>query len=71
MLMVKEMKRREVERKLSKQGCVVLSEDGIHTKWGCPCGEHTAAIPRHREISPGVIRNTIRDLECLPKGWLQ
>jgi hypothetical protein len=68
--MVRAMKRRDVERKLGKQGCGVISEDGIHTKWGCPCGQHTAAIPRHRDISPGVIRDTINRLKCLPEGWL-
>lgn len=71
MLMVREMKLRDVERKLGKQGCGVISEDGGHTKWGCPCGKHTAAIPRHRDISPGVIRDTINRLKCLPEGWLQ
>jgi hypothetical protein len=65
------MRRREVERKLNKQGCTKISEDGIHTKWGCPCGKHTANIPRHNDISPGVVRDTIKKLECLPKGWLQ
>jgi hypothetical protein len=26
---------------------------------------------RHGEITAGVIGNIIRDLACLPKGWLQ
>jgi len=69
--MVKEMKLRLVERALRKQDCEVTSEDGKHTKWGCPCGKHATAVPRHREVTPGVIRNIIRDLACLPKGWLQ
>lgn len=69
--MVKEMKLREIERRLARNRCTQLSDDGSHTKWGCPCGHHTTAVPRHRDISPGVIRNIIRDLACLPKGWLQ
>jgi predicted RNA binding protein YcfA (HicA-like mRNA interferase family) len=68
---VKEMSLRSVEKALQAQGCQVLSEDGKHTKWGCPCGKHTTAVPRHRDISPGVVRNIIRDLACRPKGWLQ
>lgn len=69
--MVKEMSQRLVEKALRKQGCIVLSEDGKHTKWGCPCGKHTTAVTRHRSVTPGVIRNIINDLDCLPKGWLQ
>jgi predicted RNA binding protein YcfA (HicA-like mRNA interferase family) len=71
MIVVKGMSRRAVEKALKAAGCGVISEDGIHTKWGCPCGKHTTAVPRHRDISPGVVRNIIRDLECRPKGWLQ
>ncbi|MCW7941642.1 hypothetical protein AAW14_06245 [Streptomyces hygroscopicus] len=65
------MKLRIVERALRQAGCQILSEDGKHTKWGCPCSQHTTAVPRHREVTPGVIRNIIRDLACPPKGWLQ
>ncbi len=38
---------------------------------GLPMREHTANIPRHIVISPAVVRDTIRRLACLPKGWLQ
>jgi hypothetical protein len=50
-----------------------MSDDGPHTTWQCPssCGHHTADIPRHVDISPGVIRDTINRMTCLPKGWLQ
>ena len=68
--MAKAMKRREVERSLRAAGCQVLSEDGIHTKWICPCGQHSANIPRHTMISPGVVRSTIQRLACLEEGWL-
>ncbi|QMU73051.1 type II toxin-antitoxin system HicA family toxin [Streptacidiphilus sp. P02-A3a] len=69
--MVKEMSLRLVVKALKKQGCLWLSDDGGHTKWGCPCGKHTTAVPRHRGVTPGVIRNIISDLACLSKGWLQ
>jgi predicted RNA binding protein YcfA (HicA-like mRNA interferase family) len=68
---VKEMSLRRVERPLQSNDCLKVSDDGSHTKWGCPCGQHTTAVPRHRDISLGVVRNIMRDLACLPKGWLQ
>lgn len=48
----------------------IISDRGDHAKWGCPC-EHSANIPRHATVTPGVVRDTIRCLACLPKGWLQ
>ena len=69
--MVKAMKLRDMESALLAQGCRVLSDRGEHTKWGCPCKAHSANIPRHRVISPGVVRDTIRRMACLPEGWLQ
>lgn len=70
--MTKEMKRRQVEKALEARGCIIVSDRGEHTKWQCECGEqHTANVPRHTTISPGVIRNTIQRMACLPKGWLQ
>lgn len=71
-VMVKAMKRRDVEAALSNAGCYVVSDGGKHTKWTCCCGEgHTANIPRHGEISPGVIRDTTKRMPCQMKGWLQ
>lgn len=69
--MVKAMQRRRVEQALKAQGCVVVSDDGSHTKWRCPCGKNSANIARHKETSPGVIRSTIQRLAYLPEGWLQ
>jgi hypothetical protein len=66
----KEMKRRKVIQALKQQRCT--PEGGTkHEKWACPCGKHHAIIPRHGDISPGVIGNTIKGMECLPEGWLQ
>jgi predicted RNA binding protein YcfA (HicA-like mRNA interferase family) len=65
------MKLRDVQQALAVEGCQEVSDDGRHTKWRCPCGRHTTAVPRHRDISPGVVRNITRNVECLPKGWLQ
>jgi predicted RNA binding protein YcfA (HicA-like mRNA interferase family) len=70
---MKPMAKRQVARALAQQGCRKLREQGIHEKWQCPpaCARHTTALPRHDEVTAGVIRNLIRDLACLPKGWLQ
>jgi len=65
----KEMKRRDVNRALRRAGCVIKNDDGPHTTW--QCGQHTADIPRHVSILPGVVRDTISRMTCLPEGWLQ
>lgn len=69
--MVKGMKRREVEQALREQDCRSLRNRGGHEVWGCPCGSHTFALPNHPTTSPGVVRNAIKRLACLPEGWLQ
>ncbi len=69
--MAKGMKLRDVNTALHRQSCHVISDRGDHTKWGCPCGHHSANIPRHTIVTPGVVRDTIRRLACLPEGWLQ
>lgn len=71
MLVVKDMRLREVETALLDHKCKVLSDRGPHTKWGCPCGKHTVPVPRHPVVSPGVVRNIVKRLTCLPEGWLQ
>jgi predicted RNA binding protein YcfA (HicA-like mRNA interferase family) len=65
------MKRREVERALRVQGCNIKSERGPHVKFVCPCGQHSANIPRHSVISPGVVADIVKRMQCLPEGWLQ
>jgi predicted RNA binding protein YcfA (HicA-like mRNA interferase family) len=67
----KPMKRREVEAALYRAGCVLRSDSGAHTKYVYPCGHHTTAVPRHKEITAGVVRNIVSQLACLPEGWLQ
>jgi hypothetical protein len=67
----KGMKLRDVKRALKRRNCSVVSDTGDHTKWVCPCGDHAANIPRHKEISPGVVKDTITRMKCLPEGWLR
>ena len=69
--MAKAMRHREVTRALKRHGCEKVSDDGPHTKWACPCGQHSANVPRHNVVSPGVVADTIKRMACLPKGWLQ
>ncbi len=56
---------------LTRATSPTLRDTGRHTRWGCPCLQHTADVPRHRDISPGVVRDIIKRMECLPEGWLQ
>lgn len=65
------MKRRNVQRALLAHGCRVLRDTGDHTVWGCLCGQHIAPLPRHIEISPGVVGSIVKRMACLPEGWLQ
>lgn len=69
--MAKAMKRRDVEQALKNHNCSIKSTRGIHDKWVCSDGRHSANIPRHTIVSPGVVRDIIHRLECLETGWLQ
>jgi len=71
-MMVKASSRRDVLKALRNAGClqVIGTGRGDHDKWACPCGKHTAPLPRHTVISPGVIRGLADRMQCLPKGWL-
>jgi hypothetical protein len=71
--MVKPLTKRLVLRALCRAGCVKAPDRGKHEKWTCPpeCGQHSTALPRHPQITPGVVRSLIEDLKCLPEGWLK
>jgi hypothetical protein len=45
-----------------------------HIKWYCPsspCGKHVAVVTQARNVSAGVVADTIIKLARLPAGWLQ
>jgi len=65
------MKYRAVRAALLAQRCTSVQGKGDHEKWYCPCGEHMAVVTTSRTVSPGVVADTIKKLNCLPKGWLQ
>lgn len=69
--MVKALRYRDLVRVLVQQGCTSKEGKGDHQKWYCPCGKHMAVVVETRIVSPGVVRDTIAKLACLPKGWLQ
>jgi hypothetical protein len=69
--MVKAMQYRVMARALVDNDCTPREGKGDHVKWCCPCGKHMAVVTEARIVSPGVVRDTIAKLACLPKGWLQ
>lgn len=65
------MKTKDVSTALRRHGCTPV-EGGRHTIWTCPCRNHKAhQIGRHNQSSPGVVKDTMGKMACLPKGWLQ
>lgn len=69
--MAKAMKYRSVRKALLAQGCRPEMGKGDHEKWFCPCGQHMTVVTKPGDVSPGLVRQAIQRLECLPKGWLQ
>lgn len=69
--MAKAMRYREVKKALLQNHCTWKPGKGDHEKWYCPCGQHLAVITTGGTVSPGVVGDTIKKLECLPEGWLQ
>jgi predicted RNA binding protein YcfA (HicA-like mRNA interferase family) len=65
------MKYRDMVRQLKAQGCTSAQGKGDHEKWHCPCGKHMTVITLTKVVSPGLVRQAIQRLECLPEGWLQ
>lgn len=70
-MMVTSMKYRDVEAALLAHACRWREGKGDHRVWYCPCGQHMVVTPRARVTSPGVVRDVIKRMSCLPKGWLQ
>lgn len=44
------------------QGCRRIGQGGNHTKWRGPTDRPTS-VPRHKEISPGLVRQICKQLE--------
>ncbi len=69
--MAKAMKYREVRKALLAEGCTSAQGKGDHEKWTCPCGQHMTVVTKPGTVSPGLIRQAIQQMTCLPQGWLQ
>lgn len=50
------MKLRDFERHLHAEGARKVREGAKHTKWRNADGSRATAVPRHREIGPGLVR---------------
>jgi len=57
------VKRRELIRHLTAEGCVLLREGSRHSWWHNPIGKRRSAVPRHSEIKDILARKICRDLE--------
>jgi len=69
--MVRAIRHRDLARALLDCGCTPTEGRGDHQKWYCRCGQHMAVIVEARIVSPGVVRDAIKKLACLPEGWLR
>jgi len=59
------VKRRDLERHLTKHGARLLREGGRHSYWGIDA-ERSASLPRHREIGYPLARAICRQLGISP-----
>lgn len=53
---------REVKRKLEVLGFTIISQKGSHIKFVkyVSDGTITAIVPRHKEISPGLVKSIVK-----------
>lgn len=65
---MKEAKRTAVEKFLLQQGYQVSRDDGRHTWWKKP-GSRSIPLPRHKRISPGVLRDIEKAVGAVPREW--
>ncbi len=55
------MKRRDLIRHLTANGCELLREGGKHSLYFNPNNSQTSAAPWHREINEFLVRKICRD----------
>jgi len=69
-VMPKPQKYRDVTKFLKSQGWVFLrSGKGSHELWGLPDESVKESIPKHGEVSAGVIGQLIKKLPSHPSNW--
>lgn len=57
------MKRHDLIRHLTLQGCLLLREGRRHSLYQNPANGLVSAVPRHAEINDFLVRKICRDLE--------
>jgi len=60
------MKLRDLERHLLTHVARKVGEGGRHTKWRSADGLRATAVPRHREIGPGLVRESAGNWRSRP-----
>ena len=60
------MKRKDLIRHLSINGCLFVREGANHSWWQNPDLNKRSAIPRHREISDLLAKKICKDLGVPP-----
>ena len=68
---LKPLSYRQVQRKLEKAGFTITSQRGSHVKFVRynRDGTQTAIVPRHREISVGLLRSILRQAGLTPSEF--
>ncbi|MBD7980119.1 type II toxin-antitoxin system HicA family toxin [Oerskovia merdavium] len=68
--MPKPQKYRDVIEALKANGWVLLRDGkGSHELWGLPDESQKASIPRHGEVSAGIVGQLIKKLDQAPQNW--
>jgi predicted RNA binding protein YcfA (HicA-like mRNA interferase family) len=68
--MPKPQKYRDVVKILRSQGWILLRQGkGSHELWGKPDESIKESIPKHGEVSAGVIGQLIKKLPTVPSNW--
>ena len=68
--MVRVQKYRDVVRFLEAQGWLLVRRGkGSHEIWGDPNTGRRMSIPRHHEISAGIMRQVIAEFPDSPDSW--
>jgi hypothetical protein len=60
------VKLRDLERHLTAHGARKVAEGSKHSKWRSADGSRASAVPRHREIGPGLRHGNQRRLVAKP-----
>jgi predicted RNA binding protein YcfA (HicA-like mRNA interferase family) len=68
------MKAREVERRMTELGCVLVRQRGSHRLWKSAAGDCVTTVASHagEDVRDGTLRAIERQMEhCLGQGWLR